>query len=70
MLYQIAVNQSKTEAYIYYMNGRTIKVSHSEGKVLDLIADILKPMGSQVETITQLMVSQDDTQVIDLNKVS
>jgi hypothetical protein len=70
MIDKIVMSQDRTRAVIHYTTGRKLELYHSEAKVADLIADILKPIGSQIETMNQLLMSQCDTAIIDIKLVS
>ena len=69
MIDVICVNKDRTEAVVVYTNGRHLTLSHSGGLVADLVAVLLSPT-TQIETFTQLISSQSDTSIIELEKVS
>lgn len=71
MIDKIAVNQSKTEASVYYTNGKQINLYHSEGKVLDLIAFITSPMSTSKDiTWNGLVTADDQTVSIEIKEVA
>lgn len=71
MITKIAVNQSKTEATIYYSSGRQFNLYHSEGKVLDLVAYMITPITTSKDiTWNGLVTADDETVSIEIKEVA
>lgn len=68
MIDKVVINQTKTEAVIY-MENRIVRLSHSEGKVLDLLAIILGPWTNIVSSWDSLMSMNEDTVKINLDEL-
>ncbi len=68
MIDKVVINTTKTEAIIY-MENRIVRLSHSEGKVLDLLAIIIGPWQNIVSSWDSLMSQNEDTVKINLNEL-
>lgn len=60
MIDKVVINQTRTEAIIY-MENRIVRLYHSEGKVLDLLAIIIGPWQNIVSSWDSLMSQNEDT---------
>lgn len=63
-MFEIVINRDKTQATIHYENGKSVNLYHSEGLVVDLIAELLYGY----ETYNQYINSFEDTLEIDLTQ--
>lgn len=71
MIDTIIVNKDKTEARIYFTDGRSFGLSHDKGQVLDLVAWFTTPhTTSQDITWNGLITSQEDTVIIPVTDVA
>lgn len=72
MIDKVVVNQSKTQATIYFTGREPFTLSHSEGRVLDLLVQFLLPIGSINPDVTWngLLSSHEDTAVVDVSKLN
>jgi hypothetical protein len=65
------INRDKTEATIYFDDGRSFNLYHSGGLVLDLVAYFTSPMQTSKDiTWNGLTTSMEDTAIINLENVS
>lgn len=67
-MYRVLVNQNKTEAVIHFET-HSIKVSHDQGQVIELIMFLLTPNMRPNITLNQYWSSLEDTVNIELSQI-